>query len=327
MKGLDSYLSLSPRIRDDGSCALLEIGPDYYSPGFWVALAAYARANRIPYEKIQFSSDHQRGYSEAIKLPFALNNTDTYSFSRVKEGQNYSGLVLLESDVSTDDATRTVNGCIRHFCIGLGVDLFANSFCKVVGDLHDNVWSHGKSTGFSMAQKWKKIGAKNDFIFEFGLADCGLGFLRELKRVGLAISNDNEAIEWCIKEGNSSKLINKKVDEWEQRLPIDIIGNPMPGIGKAKDSDNHHQGLGLAKLVSLVENYKGQLWLASGEAVFAMDPEYKTFSSPAFPWQGVCIACRFDTSMVKRSQQVEGFNEVTSAIIELLGDEDGEDCI
>ena len=64
-------------------------------------------------------------------------------------------VLFAANEESTDSATQTVNGCSREHFDGLGFDAFADKLCGVVGDLHDNVWSHGKSTGFSMAQKWK----------------------------------------------------------------------------------------------------------------------------------------------------------------------------
>jgi hypothetical protein len=151
------------------------VGNGFYSPGFWVCLAAHARAKGIKYEDIRFCAESRRGYSEAIKLPFALNKVDIYEYQRYNEGRHYNGLVLLESEESTDSATHAVNSCIRNWCAGLEVGAFVRNLCEVVGDLHDNVWSHGKSTGFSMAPKWRKPRTENDYCFEFGLADCGIG--------------------------------------------------------------------------------------------------------------------------------------------------------
>ena len=330
MFGLKQYLNRESRLRSDGTSALREVGKHYFNPGFWVALAADARYNGVSYDKIKFADDEKRSYSKAIKLEMALDGIDNYPYTRWNEGQNYSPLVLLENETSTDKATHTVNSCIRNLCDGLGVETFANSLCEVVGDVHDNVWSHGKSTGFSMAQKWKNPKKANDSIFEFALADCGIGFLRELNRVGLQINDDAEAIEWCIKKGHSSKLLNEKPDDgWVQRLPDDLIGAPpIPfGIGRVKESDNHHQGLGLAKLISLVEHYIGSLWLATGSAILTMKPDKKEYKSLDFPWQGVCLACRFDVSSVKKYQKAEENDELTNTLMRLLGEGDENESI
>lgn len=318
--GLADYLRRDPHPSLDGSCPLWSVYSSFYTPGFWVSLAAYARNNGIKYEDIEFDDDEHKGYGAAIGLPAALGESDKYPFARRNEGLNYSGLVLLENAEATDRATNDVNGCIRNLCKGLGVDQFAKDLCEVVGDVHDNVWSHGKSTGFSMAQRWRKPGT-DEHLFEFALADCGYGFLRELRRVGLDVADDKEAIQWCITKGNSSKLVREPRDDWDQRLPIDIVGNPMPSAGRVKESENHHQGLGLAKLVSLVEGYKGNLWLATGNDIFAVNSDgRRSFLAPSFRWPGVSIACRFDTSLIRSSQKTEEIDEVTSALIDLLED-------
>lgn len=330
MFGLSNFLGLDPGPRNDGTSALWQIGKDFYAPGFWVSFAAKARNEGIRHQQIRFSDAKGRGYSEAMKLQMVLDGVDDYPNARRNEGQNYSPLVLLENEESTDSATQTVNGCIRTHFAGLGFNEFTNRLCEVVGDLHDNVWSHGKSTGFSMAQKWHKPRSDNDVMFEFALADCGLGFFRELKRVGLKIENDASAINWCIQKGNSSKLVNEKQDDgWAQRLPPDLVGaSPMPlGIGRVKESDNHHQGLGLAKLVSLVDDYKGSLWLATGKTMLAVKKGKKEFKSLAFPWQGVCLACRFDGSLVKQYQTTQENDELTDTLMRLLGGGDENESI
>jgi DNA-binding beta-propeller fold protein YncE len=117
---------------------------------------------------------------------------------------------------------------------------------------------------------------------------------------------------------------SKKADDWAQWLPSDIMGNPMPNIGRVRESHNHHQGLGLAKLVSLVKDYSGELWLASGNSMLVIDSNNnKSYQSIAFTWGGVGIACRFDTSLIGRSQKTEEIDEITNALIELLGENDG----
>lgn len=318
--GLADYLQRNSLAQKDGTCALWRVYDSFYTPGFWVALASLARSKAIKFDQIAFVNGSRKGYSEAIGLPSALGDADRYPFERHNKGKKYSPLVLLESAEATDQATNVVNSCIRTICEGLEVDKFAGDLCEVVGDLHDNVWSHGKSTGFSMAQCWKKPYCENEYMFEFALADCGLGFLRELRRVGLTMQDDASAINWCIEKGHSSKLVRQvKEDDWEQRLPPDVMGNPMPGIGYVKESDNHHQGLGLAKLMSLVEGYHGELWIATGNAIFTLTADgIRGLQAPNFPWEGVSIACRFDTSAIRLSQKTEEADSATDMLIELL---------
>jgi len=48
-----------------------------------------------------------------------------------------------------------------------------------------------------------------------------------MKRARKPASSDQEAIEWCLVEGNSTKHANDE-DDWAQRLPDDFVGsNPM----------------------------------------------------------------------------------------------------
>ncbi|PPD44397.1 MAG: hypothetical protein CTY16_11795 [Methylobacter sp.] len=314
MYGLSEFLSRDLGIQKNGQ---LSIGVDWKPPGYWAALAACCRSKQIEFEKLHFYSEKTKGYASAIALENALSGKDSYQYERKKSGENYSELVLLDCADGTDKATSTINSCIRYIFDSREVSGFSKDLCDVVGDLHDNVWSHGKSTGFSMAQKWDDYNTKG-CCFEFALADCGFGFLGELRRVGLPFDCDEDSISWCIEKGNSSKKLKVR-DEWSQRLPQDIAGNPIPGIGQPVMSENHHMGLGLAKLIDLINNYKGQLWLASGEKTLVIDDQgNKRFKHNVQKWQGVALACRFDTEKVKNYKKYDN-DEVITSLINLLG--------
>jgi len=216
-----------------------------YSPGCWVLLSAFACYHRIAEDKIIFHKDGKKGYASAIGFSRAIWGRDTFAYERKNEGRNYSPLVNLENQESTDAATEAINNCIRHYFDGEHAG-FVNDLCDLVGDLHDNVWSHGLASGFSMAQKTKVPNTENDYYFEFALADHGMGLLKELKRVGETADNDQEAIEWCIQKGHSTKKA-RSADDWAQTMPTDMIGNPLRGVEQVRLSDNHHMGLGLFK--------------------------------------------------------------------------------
>lgn len=313
MKGLSEFLNNNLTCQQNGK---LLIANDFTIPGYWAALSAYCKHNKIEFNQLDFCSERTRDYACAIALEHALSKTDGYLYQRRNSGTNYSELVLLNSADDTDKATATINSCVRQIFGCHELSDFVKDLCDVIGDLHDNVWSHGKSTGFSMAQKWENYNSAG-CSFEFALADCGLGFLRELQRVGLDIHSDEEAIKWCIEEGHSSKKL-KKIDDWSQRLPADSSGNPMPGIGKTFVNENHHMGLGLAKLIKLVNNYQGQLWLASGESrLFINENGQKSFNKNVQYWQGVALACRFNT---ERAKNYKNYNddEAIASISELL---------
>jgi hypothetical protein len=245
----------------------------FFAPGFLATLAAFVWRNGITPDHIHLE-EKLRGYFSAIGFARAFGQQDNYTYERRNRGTNYSMLEHLDNPETTDSATSAINGCIRN---SLGSDLpkpFVEMLCDVVGDLHENVWAHGKASGFSIAQRWKESPLNplsSDYNIEFALADSGRGFLREVKSVGLPIISDSEAIEWCIQEGHSTKKI-RPVSDWAQRVPPDLIGNPLRGVEQTTVSENHHMGLGLAKLVRLVREFRGFLWLASGNSVLKLAP-------------------------------------------------------
>lgn len=300
----------------------------HYAPGYWTMLAATARDAGIPFEDLAFEYEANSGYAQALRLPNALGARDEYPYHRPNEGRNYSGLVLLESAETTDTASERVNGCIRHIFAGEDLDQFVHDLSEVVGDLHDNVWSHGKSTGFSMAQTWRNPRQEDSNWFEFSLADCGMGFLRETRRAGVpGINSDADAIGWCIQKGNTSKR-TKVRDDFVQSLPPDMMGNPMPGFAAIRESDNHHMGLGLAKLMALVEKYRGRLWLASGGSLLYKPPgAAHVIRTATSPCKGVALAVRFDTRVIREQLAAEQTgaaqttDETTANLITLLGGE------
>ncbi|BCL90672.1 hypothetical protein ACNRBV_23740 [Ralstonia pseudosolanacearum] len=305
----------------DGAPEVQEIGGYFYGPGFWTAFAAILAKRQVPYSAIKFSAKDAEQYAQAIGLPVVLGEKDNYPYQRVNEGKNYSRLVLLESAQTTDAANTSVAGCVRHlFKNHIELAPFSQDLIEVIGDLHDNVWSHGKSTGFSMAQLFARNGARERC--EFALADCGYGFLRELHRVGKSdITTHAQAIEWCIQKGNSSKRL-KAEDPWEQRLPEDAMFNPIPGLARAKEQENHHMGLGLAKLTALVQKYGGTLTLATGDTLFSINSGGRTvYRSLPTQWPGVALACRFDTTRIKeRLAAAEVPDELTDELVRLLSE-------
>lgn len=112
------------------------------------------------------------------------------------------------------------------------------------------------------------------------------------------IDNHRDAISWCIREGNSSKHADL-IDDWAQQLPHDNMGGSMFGSGvpvAVKEKDNNHQGLGLAHLMKLVNTYRGQLLLASGDVCLVADGEDVCYEDLETAWPGVAISCRFKIS-------------------------------
>lgn len=317
MDGLYELLQRGVRVTDTGRDGFFDLADGRYrSPGFWTAYAARARARNLRLADLAIP-EGTLGYARAIAIERALGGADTYPYDRRRVGETYSPLVLLESQEQTDAAVGAINGCVRGLFSEPEYAEFVSAICELVGDLLDNVWSHGKSTGFSMAQRWR--GNPEGFMFEFAVADCGLGFLRELKRVGIAgVDTHQAAIDWCIQNGNSTK--KKSIDNWAQRLPPDVMGNPMPGLGQVVESDNHHMGLGLSKLMECVERFNGRLWLVSGDAMLIMHPGWqRRYEITRTPWQGVALACRFDSAQVLAAARAGPADEFEDMLEALLG--------
>lgn len=324
MFGLFDLLSRHVAITETGRDGFFDAPVESYcSPGYWVSVAARARKRRLSVADLMIPDD-RLGYARAIGIETALRQADRYPFGRRNQGARYSPLVVIANRYDVDKANGDVAGCVRHLFPEPEFKPFVADLCSVIGDLHDNVWSHGVSTGISAAQRWRKPYAELGVdCLEFGLADCGMGFLRELQRAGVAqvlgIDSHEKAIAWCIQEGNSSKKDDE--DEWVQRLPDDAMGNPIGRDAKIKTTENHHVGIGLFKLTSLVKRYGGQLWLVSGDAMLRIDAHGTTdYVHTAVPWDGVSLACRFTTDHVARGIGAIESDDLNDALLQLLED-------
>ena len=165
----------------------------------------------------------------------------------------------------------------------------------VIGELHDNVWSHGNSFGFSIAQKYK------DKII-FAVVDTGLGFKKVLNNANIEdINSDIDAIEWCLQKGNTSTQ-SKIEDEWAQARPSDMIDNPFKdtSISTKSQNENHHEGLGLFKLMDLVKKTNGYVEILSGDAVKIVSGPHEYDVSSKISWQGVAILCELNLSQLNQ---------------------------
>ncbi len=131
------------------------------------------------------------------------------------------------------------------------------------------------------------------------------------------INDHQSAIDWCIQSGNSTK--KRVVDEWQQRLPPDMMGNPIGRDARVVETDNHHMGLGLAKLIDAVEQFHGCCWLASGDTLLFISPDGNhAYSILPIEWQGVVIACRFDSSRITGTRAEYAEDEFETILGELF---------
>lgn len=298
MKCLNDFLNFDGFIfeKDYDSISL---DRDHFTPGFLTALAAFIKTHNVP-EKEFHAFEEQMSYLRTVGFHRELWQMAD-NINRVNCGRTYSPLTPLRDPAEVDQATTNINNCIRILLNNEKNEGIAG-LLRVVGELHDNVWSHGKSTGFSMAQTIKVPYTNgSDHYIEFALADNGMGFLEELRRARIDITDHKAAIEWCIQEGNSSKL-HKKDDGWTQRLPDDLIGSdPMMGFG-GEVPENNHQGLGLAHLTKLVIDYEGELQLCTGDTLLKIDENgNRTFEKLKNEWKGVAVSCRFKMSKLRQT--------------------------
>lgn len=280
----------------------------WYGPSYIAAMAAILNNKNLSYRQFDCHPS-VASYLKAIGFQKALWGVDEYQQHRTNVGINYSLLTTLASTEATDTATTSVNNCLRSFVHNRRSQGMSD-LAQVVGELHDNVWSHGRSTGFSIAQKWGVPYTNGqDHYLEFSLADKGLGFYREMTRAGISVSSHREAIQWCIQEGNSTKH-GDLIDGFAQAIPNDIIGSPFGEMVAVRDDENHHQGLGLYHLTNLVRNYHGTLNLVSGDCCFKIDETgHESYLNPPDEWQGVAISCRFKESDLLRELRNEALED------------------
>ncbi|ATD64319.1 hypothetical protein CGZ65_01430 [Neisseria weixii] len=150
-----------------------------------MTIAAHLKKNPITLDCFQVQSESIQSYLATIGFNEALWNIPCTNY-RHNIGSTYSVLTLLDNEEATDSANTQIISCISNFTTNYQSEGL-NSLKEVIGEVHDNVWSHGKSTGFSMTQLYKKAGK-----IEFALADLGGGFLKELNRVNLPISTHDQ---------------------------------------------------------------------------------------------------------------------------------------
>lgn len=267
-------------------CNNMEKGLKVVLPTFWlpcntVVLSTYIKKkNQTPKNEIDGLINNTAKeylynigfYKELYQVP--LNTRQRNS------GYTYSPLTLIDFHYNVNTATTTVTSCIQNH---LNDKNLVGQLANVICELHDNVCSHGKSFGFSMAQVY------TDRI-EFAIADLGGGFLRVLQRAGVPeITTDLEAIQWCLQKNNTSTKYEKH-DDFEQSLPEDFMGISPMGCNSRFRTEDNHQGLGLDFLVDLHKKFSdSKLQIASGE----MGVEYKNGAicrkDSNLKWEGVAI--------------------------------------
>ncbi len=269
----------------------IEIPSGHYNPAFWIHLLCLKESTN---KEIVLCSDALKSFANTIGFTQIANPEKSYPINRSNRDRTYTLIQRIDKDVdNVDKANSGIMSCLRESASSRNlfnsrIETF--NIAKTIGELHDNVKSHSLSTGFSMAQY-----VKNNF--EFSISDTGIGFLNELKSKRINVSNDKEAIEWCLQKGNSTKKID---EEFSQSLPGDIIFNPMPGVkSHIRNDGNYHQGLGLYILKEFAKLNSGTLEIVSGDSCYLMDSNgIEKFNTLNRKINGVSITIRLNLSKV-----------------------------
>jgi len=293
-----------------------------YTSGFVAVLAAFLKQNKVAPGTLAFHHESNTGYFRAIGLSRAVWGVDDYRLKRKNAAINYAPLTHLDSREAVDSATGQINSCLRKMAKSASYTDSPSfiELTKVVGELHDNVWSHGLDSGFSTAQR-RQAPDGIGWLLEFALADCGMGFYNELRRARIPnVNTHQQAIEWCIQEGNSSKLAVQE-DPWAQSVPEDFIGrSPFgPSIGTFVNRGSHHQGLGLAKLLALAKRYDGTLYLATGDSYLHLHNGESSYHRLSTDWKGVAVSLTLKESNLIADQRPDETDDLADFMNLLRG--------
>lgn len=294
----------------------LSIPDGFLTPSF-IATATCLGHRRCVSSLTYAAPEKHQGLFEAMRVPFVLTGVDSYQHGRVNQGYRYSPAQMLENADDVDRATTETTSCIRQQVDNVpGI----SKLCSVIGELHDNVRAHASGTGFSISLHWKQYGKEP--VIEFAVADSGQGFLQECRRRGIPdIADDEAAIRWCLTPKNTTK--DAVHDEFAQLQPEDAIGNPFGEQSETRPwhNGNHHQGLGLAQLMELIEAYDGTLWIATGTSALVSSPQARQQNPFGLfvevpNWQGTAIACRLNISELDKIIEEEPFREDIQDILQ-----------
>jgi len=256
-------------------------------------LAAGSVVDRSVVDRIEFEKSVQ-GYAAACGLQDALSGNYSSQARSGKQGSTYSRLTRLTTHSEVEACNTVINDLIFEQFSGFSVSI-VTLLGKVVGELHDNVASHANGVGFSAAQVYDDGGSRR---IEFAIIDAGCGMLKNVRIVNSMIATDPEAIDWCLKRGNTTA--KAATDGWEQRVPEDMAFSPFPQSTNKVTSDNHHLGEGLWTLSELIRITNGSLWILSGAGEYRYLNGRESVQHSSFTWPGVAI--EFELIVPKDSQ-------------------------
>lgn len=185
--------------------------------------------------------------------------------------QTMSPLTSLAHPAEVESCNERVTSILRDTnMMTLEEQASAGPLRMLVGELHDNVASHAKGRGYSALQVYADRA-------EFAVCDYGCGFLRNVRRVVPAVDTHWKAIEWVLVRGHTTA---KPPDPFAQRDGPDW---------DEQVEHNHHMGIGLWRLVQLVERTSGELWIWSGDTTYHRTGHEYSFRPAPVIWPGVMI--------------------------------------
>lgn len=254
----------------------LPVSVDFVSPIVSTMLACEG-LNKAPLD-VDFPGNT---YAKNIGLEDAVNGRPPLYKATGLAGRTYSALAKLKEYADVDAATDTVAACLDHQ-FGGSFRATVNEICRIIGELHDNVASHARGSGFSALQVYEKR-------VEFAVADVGVGLLANVKTVSPAMLSHQAAIAWCFEKGNTTAASSH--GGFEQRLPEDALYNPYPKAVPTRFTENNHLGEGLWQLLQLVGSLHGDLWVLTGDAELTCGSANPrgSYHKSALNWRGLAI--------------------------------------
>ena len=234
--------------------------------------------------KLISSPDNVKNYAKNSGLYTALAGEYQPPLPGGTQGFRYTKLTRLSSPAEVEYCNQVVSDLIEAQFSEYSARA-VSGVRKVVGELHDNVASHASGTGYSCAQVYEYGGRRHLY---FAIADGGVGLLKNSRMAAPQISTDVDAIEWCLKRGNTSA--RREIDPMAQRLPDDAVWNPYPERVQLRQSDDHHAGEGLWQLMELVKRMDGSLEILSGDALWRWNSQQSTAAESRIQWEGVAIS-------------------------------------
>ena len=239
----------------------------FLSPIVSAGLAAWFLEHPSSRARVRLSGDAVR-YSDGIGFSSLLKG-DVRPSPAALPRSTMSPLTSLTSPAEVDSCNERVTSILRDM-LTMEQQASAEPLRRLVGELHDNVASHANGRGYSALQVYAERA-------EFAICDFGHGFLRNVRRVEPTIDTHEKAIGWALVRGNTTArprdpFAQRTGDDWEEQTEY-----------------NHHMGIGLWRLIQLVERTAGTLWIWSGDATYQRNGgEYSFRSSPVI-WPGVMI--------------------------------------